>query len=238
MLSFLTNSEADRLARAIRKLLRHDVSGWALTGGIAVELHCRIMGRPTQVRRLNDLDFITQDFAEIPASLAGGFLFNHVHPFDPPGKTLLQFIDRDTALRIDVFRAFGATMSRTIPIELAGLPLRMIALEDLVARAARLTLDLASGTPVAAKYAGDYLRLAELVEPAQVETAWQDQRKPSHPQTFRDVYDRLPGLIMARPDLLMTPGYSSDPIACPRCLPASSFRLADPQVVFSLLGYY
>lgn len=58
---------------------------------------------------MNDIDFVTDSFDCIPESLADDFLFRHVHPFDPPGKTILQFIDAESALRVDVFRACGAT---------------------------------------------------------------------------------------------------------------------------------
>jgi hypothetical protein len=104
-------------------------------------------------------------------------LFRHVHPLNPPGKTLLQFVDPETALRIDVFRAFGETMRRTSAVKLAGGTLRLIALEDLLARSARLALDLATGVSIPAKYAADFLRLAE-INPCGMEIAWQDQRKP------------------------------------------------------------
>jgi tartrate dehydratase beta subunit/fumarate hydratase class I family protein len=60
-------------------------------------------GRDAGVRSLNDIDFIVDSFEHIPQSLAGEFLFRHVHPFDPPGKTLVQSIDPETMVRVDVF---------------------------------------------------------------------------------------------------------------------------------------
>jgi hypothetical protein len=74
--------------------------------------------------------------ARIPETLRSDFLFRHIHPFDPPGKIMLQLIDPDTALRIDVFRACGQTMSRGAHVD----------------------------------------RFVELVEPAVLETAWQDHQ--------------------------------------------------------------
>ena len=111
--SFLTADDTDRVFRTIRKLAEHDISDWALTGGLAVEMHIQNRGHTPRIRTLNDLDFITREFEGIPTSLAGEFLFRHVHPLDPPGKTILQLIDRDMSLRVDVFRPYGATMSRT-----------------------------------------------------------------------------------------------------------------------------
>src|SRR4051794_33467031 len=129
--SFLTADDRDRVFRTIRKLAEHDISDWALTGGLAVEMHIQNGGHTPCIRALNDLDFITREFEGIPISLAGEFLFRHVHPLDPPGKTILQLIDGDTSLRVDVFRAYGATMSRTTNAELGSIAVRLISLEDL-----------------------------------------------------------------------------------------------------------
>jgi hypothetical protein len=237
--SFLSAADADRALSTLRKLERHDVSNWAMTGGLAVEIHRQNLHCPRSIRPLNDLDFVTTGFDCIPKSLAGDFLFRHIHPLDPPGKTLLQLIDAETSLRVDVFRAFGATLSRTTATELDSVPVRLISLEDLVARAARLALDLATGKPVASKYVHDYLRLAELVDPLQVETAWRDQRRSTDPAMFDEANALLQDLIPTRLDLLITPNYSTDTVgtSCPRCLPSPPFQLADPEVVFSLLGY-
>jgi hypothetical protein len=166
------------------------------------------------------------------------FLFRHIHPLDPPGKTILQFVDPDSALRIHLFRAFGATMSRTTRLDLPSGTIQLISLEDLVARAARLALDLTGDVPTPSKYARDFLRLVELVDPAEVEEAWRDQRKPGPRETFEETNTLLQDLIPARHDLLITPDYSNDTAeVCPRCAPTATFALADPNVVLSLLGY-
>jgi hypothetical protein len=214
------------LPPAFNKLARHDIRRWALTGGFAFEIHALRLGLNAPARPWNDLDFVVPGFNCIPETLADDFLFRHVRPFDPPGKTLLQFIDPDSCLRIDVFRACGETMRRA-----AG----VVSLEDLVARAARLLLDLAEGIPVASKHACDYLRFVDLVN---AETAWQDHRKPPHAATFREADRAIRDLIRAHPNLLITPEYSKNPDEiCPRCRPTSAFQLADPNVVLALLGY-
>ncbi len=224
--------------KTLQKLSRHDISRWALAGGLAVEIHCSGDGIPTSTRPLNDIDFVTASFDCIPATLGAGFLFRHVHPLDPPGKTILQLVDADTALRIDVFRAYGAILSRTLPLELPFGPMRLISREDVLARTARLLLDLRAGVPVAAKHAKDYLRLEKLMQASDVEAAWQDHCRPDHPATFREANTVVQGLIAAHPDLLITPDYSKDAAQiCPRCMATLEFPLADAQVVFSLLGY-
>jgi hypothetical protein len=85
--------------------------------------------------------------------------------------------------------------------------------------------------PVSAKHANDYLRLAAVVESSNVEIAWQDHRKPTHPLTFSETDALVKQLITTRRDLLITPDYSKTP---PR---SAAFRLTDSDVVLSLLGY-
>jgi hypothetical protein len=187
---------------------------------------------------LNDIDFVAPAFECIPETLARDFLFRHVHPFDPPGKTMMQLVDADTSLRVDVFRADGGIMSRAILVEFPSGPLRVISVEDVVAHDARLLLDLAACVPVPAKHADDYLRLAELVKSSNMETAWQGHRKPTHPMTFGEANTLVNRLITTRRDLLITPDYSKDAAEiCRRCVPTPLFQLADPKVVLSLLGY-
>jgi hypothetical protein len=183
---------------------------------------------------LNDIDFVAPDFDSIPASLARDFLFRHVHPLDPPGKTILQAIDPDTALRIDVFRACGDTLRRAVAVD----EMRLVSPADLVARHARLLLDLAAGVAVPAKHADGYFCLVESVNPAEMEVAWTDHRRPAQPPEFREVRRLLGHLIAARRDLLVTPEYSRNPLEiCPRCVAVPAFPLAGPQLILELLGY-
>jgi hypothetical protein len=74
------------LPPAFRKLARHEIRHWALTGGFAFEIHAERLGLQPSVRALNDLDFIAPSFDYIPGTLPRDFLFRHIHPLDPPGK--------------------------------------------------------------------------------------------------------------------------------------------------------
>src|SRR5215475_9367966 len=103
----LSGADANRIVCTLRKLGRHRTRHWVLTGGLAVEVHRLQRGRKASVRKLGDIDFITETFDRIPESLADDFMFRHIHPFDPPGKTLLQAVDAESAVRIDVFRSYG-----------------------------------------------------------------------------------------------------------------------------------
>jgi hypothetical protein len=236
--SFFAAGDAARAERTLQKLAHHDISGWALAGGIAIEVQLMRRGRAPALRALHDIDFISGCFGDIPQSLAGDFHLRHVHPDDPPGKTLLQAVDAPSRLRVDVFRAYGDEMERTTKLSLAGLTLRIVSIEDLVARHARLNWDLMEGKPVAPKFARDFLRMLEVVNVGEVEAIWQEHRKPHFPASFAEVVTQLRTAIASRPELLVAPVYSTDVLAaCPRCRPAVGFPLADAGLVLSLLGY-
>jgi hypothetical protein len=238
MQRFLSIGDFERALNTLRKLALHDVSRWALVGGLAVEFHCLRPGHPHPIRHLNDIDFVAPAFECIPESLARDFLFRHVHPFDPPGKTMMQLVDADTSLRVDLFRADGGIMSRAVSVDIPSGPLRVVSEEDVVAREARLLLDLDASVPVPAKHADDYLRLAELMKSSSMEAEWQDHRKPTHPMTFGEANTLVKRLIASRRDLLISLDYSKDADEiCRRCVPTPPFLLADPKVVLSLLGY-
>ncbi len=235
---FLGEFDHDRFERTLRKLMRHDVSRWALTGGFAIEAHIKRCGGETAIRPLHDIDFIVGSFDCIPEDLAGDFLLRHVHPHDPGGKTLLQCVDPETGVRVDVFRAYGSVMERTIAVGLLDRPFRMISLEDLTARAARLSWNLYENHPVAPKYVRDFLRLLAVSTAEEVESAWQDHRQSHRPESFSEAAMEIRRLIAERPELLVNPVYSTDVNAiCERCCDTTALPLADPRQVLAILGY-
>ena len=154
---FLATEDRDRAAQTFNRLASLDVSQLALAGGFAIELHILEREGKTLLRPLHDTDFLAATFDNIPNTLGGDFLFRHVHPDDPPGKTLLHAVGLASALRVDVFRAYGSTIQRATPVNfdsLVDLPaltasdlcwprqLRVTSIEDLAARNARLCCDL------------------------------------------------------------------------------------------------
>ena len=210
----------------------------ALTGGIAVELHCcRAAGKPSP-RVLSDVDFVAPAFEFIPETLADDYLFRHVHPGAAAGQTMLQIVDAYAGLRIDVFRASQATLSRTSVFEFPCGPVRIVSAVDLLARHTRLLLSLAEEIPVASKHARDFVRLLDIVIIRDALVAWPDHRRPDHPENFADAIALVRELMKSRRDLLITPQFSKDMHqSCPRCTSHGRFQPCDPAVALEVLGY-
>ena len=235
---FLSPCDEPRARRTLEALRRHATHRWVLTGGMAIELHMLRHGCATSSRPLNDLDFLVNTFDEIPPTLSDDLLFRHVHPLDPPAKTLLQAVNPQTKVRVDVFRAYGDIVSRAVPVELYGSEMPVISGEDVAARCARLCIGLATGEQVPAKRARDFLRLLRLTSRSKIEPIWQEHRKANHPHSFREVAALLRDLFIARQELLTTPQYSQDLHAhCARCVHSAYFPLASAARIHSLLGY-
>jgi len=238
---FLTPADAQREACVLEKLARHGLRDFAVTGGLAVEAHMAGHlvedGQSPRVRSLNDVDLVVESFGAIPPALANGFLFRHIHPHVPEGKTLVQLVDPGEALRIDIFRACGATLARSESMDFPAGPLTVVALEDLAAREASLVMDLVSGSPVPRKHAEDFQRIVNAVDPSRIEAVWADHRKKRDPATFHEAAALIAELMQSRPDLLVVPDYSRDAdAACPKCQETEAFRLAPPQAILSILG--
>jgi hypothetical protein len=236
--AFYSPEDARRVRRVLRKLAEHQMDRWALTGGLAIEVHLVSAGSEPSIRQLNDIDFIAPWFEAIAPSLGRELLFRHVHPSDPPGKTLLQAIDPETKVRIDVFHAYGSEMERAVPVEIEGLALRMVSLPDLVARHTRLNWDLIEGQALAPKYARDLLRLLESSSGSEVGKVWPEHRKSKMPESFEAACERVREAIRKRPDLLVHPAYSTKVgEICDRCKVVNDFPLADAGHILSILGY-
>lgn len=236
--SIFNDADSARVGQTFRNLASHDIWRWALTGGIAIEMHVLSRGGIPRQRPLHDIDFVTQSFDCIPATLGARLLLRHVHPFDPPARNMLQGVDPETEVRTDVFRAYGCEMDRVLPMEIAGLPFQVVSLQDIVARHARLNWDLMEGKPVAPKYARDFVRLLEFVTTEEIESVWQEHRKPKSQESFAETAQQLRRIIASRSDLLVPPTYSTNvDEVCPRCEGTQSFPLADARQIISILGY-
>jgi hypothetical protein len=235
---FLAAADAARVCRVLDKFATHDLCEFALTGSLALETHLIGLGHVPRTRTFNDVDIVVESITSIPETLAKDFLVRHIHPHVPEGKMLIQFVDPDGALRIDVFRAYGATMVRSKSVCFGTVLIQVVSLEDLAAKAASLVMDLERGVAVARKHALDFQVLAQVINLKFVEAAWRDHRKSTDPSTFEEALTRVLGLVESRRDLLVVPDYSRDAdAACPRCEETGSFRPASPMTIMSILGY-
>jgi hypothetical protein len=229
----LSARDAARASLSMEKLSVHGFRG-AMTGSLAAEVHLLSRGLKTEQRPLNDLDFVVESFASIPGSLAHGFLVHHIHPHAPEGKTLLQLIDPEQALRIDLFRQFGATLTRAE--RLWGLT--VISLEDLIARTTSLVLGhLRRGASIDPKHAHLFRRIAGLGDPFKMDAAWRDHGR-SEAETFYQAGQLAHELLAHHPELVICDQYSAEVTVCPRCQDDGQFRRARPEVIVKLLGYW
>ena len=209
-----------------------------MTGGLAIDAQLHARGRSATARPLTDIDLVVSDFASIPTSLAEAFLLNHVHPFAPEGKTLLQLIDQPRALRVDLFRAFGDTLSRAelLDEDTSGLPVPSI--EDLVARTTAMVCGtLQRGTTIDFKHVAAFRRLRGLGEPRRLAVAWLDHRQDVQ-GTIEEAAAEATRLLSVRPELIVVERYSTVVVPCERCLDFGVFRATPPHKIVEILGYW
>src|SRR3569833_2244366 len=58
----LFDDGAKRASKTLQRLSQHDISGWALAGGLAMEILCLLDGLSPSNRLLNDIDFVAAGF--------------------------------------------------------------------------------------------------------------------------------------------------------------------------------
>jgi hypothetical protein len=236
--TILRGCDAARVVRTLQKLSRCGVCEFSLTGGLAIELQLLGCGEVPRTRSLNDVDLAVASLQAIPERVADEFLVRHFHPKAPEGKMLIQLVDPSTALRVDVFCAYGKTLERSVRMRCGDDSICIVALGDLAAREASLLMDLESGQEVAAKHAQDFERIAEVVDLRRAELAWRDHRKQNDPVTFAEARERAAQLIESRGEMLVVPDYSHDADAiCPKCEETGRFRLAPAKAILKVLGY-
>lgn len=234
--ALLCESDARQATEVVDALLAHGLQ-CALTGGLAIEAQLRAHGRPVVSRQLNDIDFVVEGFAAIPESLAGSFLQHHVHPDASEGKMLLQLIDRDRALRIDLFGAFGRSVERTCRLDDDTGVLNVLSVEDLVARSTSFVCGrLQHGRTVDSKHVSSFRRLRGLGHPQRLADAWNDHRQ-SVLGTIDEAAMNAAWLLEAHPELIVADQYSAETPPCTRCHSIGPFRPAPCETIVEILGY-
>jgi hypothetical protein len=234
--ALLNADDASRAAAVLGRLAGHGVS-FALAGSLAIEARLRAQGYAFSRRKLNDIDLVVADIASLPKALARRFLANHVHPLAPAGKLLLQLVDAEHRLRVDVFRAYGNTLSRAGRIDAETGSLDVLAIEDARARLiAHLCMCLRKDLVIDVKYVDAFRRLDGLGDPARLLEAWNDHRQEV-PGTLSEACEQALRGISERQDLIRVEKYSVQTAPCERCqahggiAPANSARIAE------ILGY-
>jgi ClpX C4-type zinc finger protein len=213
---FLSSEDVAQTRAVLKKLTRHGFRGFALTGGLAVESQLVYHGRSVRSRRFNDIDLIVETFESIPKSIAADFAVQPISASDADDQSIVQLIDRDHAVRIDVFEQPKAVLARApeILLEEDG-ALKVDSVEDLASRAASLAMSLERGLRVPIKHVHDYQRLLDLVDPNSIEVAWQHHRTSRDPTEFRFACVRIPRLLATRRNLLVDS--DCDGLAPPVC---------------------
>lgn len=236
--AFLDADDARRASDVVAKLLTSGVRACALTGSLAIAAQLHAHGYPFRRSALNDVDLVVDDFSAIPTALADRFLLNHIHPHASEGKTLLQLVDREHGIRVDMFRSFGAALSRAGVLDEQTAPLPVLALEDLVARAkAYVCGRLRRGLEIDAKHVRTFTRLRHLGRPRELAEAWHDHRQDV-PGTLEEATKEAHRLLARHPELVVSEKYSTVVTPCERCQDYWPFRLAPPDMIVDILGYW
>jgi hypothetical protein len=235
--AFLRADDAGRASGLVEKLLASGFRAFALTGSLAVAAQLRTHGRPVRRGAVNDIDLVVDRFSAIPAALADRFLLNHIHPRAAEGKTLLQLIDQELAIRVDLFRAFGTTLSRAHVLDEETGPLPVLAVEDLVARTTAYVCGrLRRGLEIDAKHVQTLTRLADLGRPTALAEAWEDHRQDV-PGVLQEAAQEAHQLLARHPELVVRDTYSTFVTACDQCQDYGPFRLAPSEMIIDILGY-
>lgn len=236
-MSGLSDEDAERFARTLDRLKQAGLEDAAVTGGVAIALHlARATGLPSD-RPLHDLDIVVAGAGVLSPKLADAFLVSHAHLDARPGRMLLQIVDSLTALRIDIFGAYGDTLDRSQTFAFRSDPVRLVSPADLIARLATLLLDLGLGEPLPAKHARDFEALWAAYPSADVDATWRDHRRQWHPEGFTEACRVVRELVGRREHLLVDAPMLWGGQSCPPCRESPIFKLARDEEIVALLGY-
>ena len=187
---------------------------------------------------MNDIDLVVDGFGAIPESVTASFLLHHVHPDAIEGKTLLQLIDEATAVRVDLFRAFGNTLARASALDDETGALHVLSVEDLVARTTALVCgSLRLHKQVDAKHATAFACLLGMGQIERLAGAWSDHRQ-AVPRTLEEATREALWLLETHPELVVVEEYSAAVMPCERCREQGPFRPGPADKIVQTLGYW
>lgn len=206
--------DVESLSATLSRFLPHaKASALALTGGVAIQIHCRDAGVSCGRTRIADVDFVATDVDAVAPSVATSLLVAHFHlPHAGYPKFMMQLVDPATRLRIDVFPDLVASMTRATERRVAGHWVRVLDVRSILDHKMQ-TLARASATrPIDGKHERDARILAALcgqrIEPI-------------------------------RSDCIAPDVYGMDLTTCVRCDASrtSAFPVASRKRIFEILGY-
>jgi len=206
---------AEQLHICLSRLRPHvDESSIAITGSVAIDLHCSKIAGARRARVPGDLDLVANSLEAVASSITRMFLVSHFHTPQPGyAKFLIQLVDPVSRVRVDIFSDRQECVSRAIPFVVDESPLLVV---DPLGLFEHKLATLAHASPerrVDRKHVDDALALGAMCR--------------------RDV----PTISS---DCLGHDEYSQDVVAvCPRCevSKSSQFPLARKEEILALLGY-
>lgn len=206
--------DTERLARTLDRFLPHTVrSAIALTGGIAIELHCRNTGRSSGRKQIADVDFVATSVTAISPSVASTLLVSHFH-LPQPGypKFLVQLVDPDTRLRIDVFPDVAGSIMHATERVVGAHRVRVLSARSILDHKVHSMAHASAARPIDEKHQRDAMILGSMC---------------------RDRVEPLPKEWLTK-DI-----YGMDLSPCPRCEMSRhpGFAVAARQTIFEILGY-
>ena len=198
----------------------------ALTGGLAIAAQLRALGRTVEPQCLNDIDLVVHGFGAIPESVTASFLLHHVHPDAFEGRTLLQLIDQATAVRVDLFRTFGNTLTRaSAAFDDETSALHILSIEDLVARTTALVCgSLRRRKTIDRKHVTAFTRLLGLGRDEQLPARHGLTIARPISGMLEDARREAIRLLKAHPELVVVERYSAVADARERCREEGLFR--------------
>jgi hypothetical protein len=206
--------DLERLSATLARFLPHtNRSALALTGGVAIQMHCHDTGVNSGRTQLADVDFVATSVDAVAPSVAASLLLSHFHlPHPGHPKFMVQVVDPDTRLRIDVFPDLVGSIARAVERSIAGQLVRVVDVHSVLDHKVQ-GMSMASRTrPIDEKHSRDAMILASLCG--------------------RRV-DPLPTECVAK-DI-----YGTDLTPCPRCAVSQTpgFTVASRHRIFEVLGY-
>jgi hypothetical protein len=200
-----------RLSATLTRFLPH-TGAIALTGGVAIQMHCHDAGIGSP-RRIADVDFVATSIDDIEPSVATDFLVSHFHlPHRDYPKFMIQLVDPATRLRIDVFPDLVGSIACARRQTVAGHRLRVLSACSILEHKLLGMSRASTARPIDEKHTLDAMILGQICG--------------------RRV-DPLPTGALTKD------AYTGDLSPCPRCNASrtSGFPVAPRHRVFEILGY-